>query len=152
MTPRSIRTQVVLERVAWVRSMLDSLRNLPIHTTEEFAADERNSAAAESFLRRALEGLLDLGRHILAKGFGEGVIEYKKIADRLLAHRILSEEARTLLIQMAGYRNRLTHFYGDVTDEELRMICENELGDIELVLEEILAWLRAHPELLDESL
>lgn len=33
-------------------------------------------AAGESFLRRALEVLLDLGRHVLAKGFGRVVPEY----------------------------------------------------------------------------
>jgi uncharacterized protein YutE (UPF0331/DUF86 family) len=132
--------------------MLDALRNLPISSVDEFAADERNPAAAESFLRRALEGLLDLGRHILAKGFGEGVLEYKAMADRLLAHGVLSETSRTLLTQMAGYRNRLTHFYSEIADEELRTICDSELGDIEVLLEEILAWLRAHPERLDRAL
>jgi len=32
-------------------------------------SDPRNVASAESYLRRGLEALLDLGRHLLAKGF-----------------------------------------------------------------------------------
>ncbi len=152
MTPRAIRSQVVLERVSWVRGMLDSLRRLPVGSSEEFAADERNPAAAESFLRRALEGVMDLGRHLLAKGFGEGVPEYKEVALRLRAHGVLSEGSHSLLLRMAGYRNRLTHFYSEITSEELRTICENELGDVEMVLDEMLTWLRAHPDLLDTSL
>jgi hypothetical protein len=30
-------------------------------------------------LRRSLEALMDLGRHIVAKGFGRGVTEYREI-------------------------------------------------------------------------
>jgi hypothetical protein len=36
--------------------------------------------AAESYLRRAVEVLLDMGRHILAKEFALAVSEYKEIA------------------------------------------------------------------------
>ena len=45
--------------------------------------------AAESCLRRALEALLDVGRHILAGGFGRGVSEYGQIASGLLDAGVL---------------------------------------------------------------
>jgi len=152
MTPASIRSQVVIERVAWVRRMLDGLRALPLDQPDVFVDDLRNPAAAESFLRRALEGLMDLGRHVIAKGFGEGVIEYKAMAHRLHQHGVLSSQGAALLTEMAGYRNRLTHMYGEVTHEELRHIGLNELTDIEKVVDEILAWLRANPDRLDQAL
>jgi len=53
---------------------------------------------------------------------------------------------------MAGYRNRLTHFYNEVTPGELYEILTTRIGDIESVLEEILEWLRSNPESLDTSL
>ncbi len=152
MTPGTIRAEVVLEKAAWIRRMLSDLRRLPLATLEEFLADHRNPAAAESYLRRALEGLLDLGRHILAKGFGEGVVEYKSIAERLAANGLLAEPAGRLLAQMAGYRNRLVHFYGELTHEELFGICSSELGDVERLLDDLVGWLRDHPERLDNSL
>ncbi len=62
LTPTRIRAQVVLERIAWTRGMLDALRRLPTSDPAAFLEDERTAAAAESYLRRALEGLLDLGR------------------------------------------------------------------------------------------
>ena len=76
MTPGTIRGSIVGERVAWVRQMLDGLRQLPLDSIESFRQDPRNPAAAESYLRRAIEALLDLGRHILAKGFGVAAAEY----------------------------------------------------------------------------
>lgn len=152
MTPGTIRAQVVLERIAWIRKMLDALRRLPVADLDAFVADERTPAAAESYLRRALEALFDLGRHVLAKGFGQGVVEYKAIADALSDAGVLSPSRRADLHAMAGYRNRLTHFYDEVATDELRRIITDRLADVEAVVDAILAWLRAHPELTDTSL
>ena len=75
-----------------------------------FFADRRNVWTAESCFRRALEALLDLGRHILTKGFSLGVSEYKEIATRLGEQGVLSQGEAELLRTLAGYRNRLVHF------------------------------------------
>ena len=58
-------------------------------------------------------------------------------------------ETRRLL---PGYRNRLTQFYSEVAGEEPYGILTRGLEDIERILDEILAWLRAHPEGLDGAL
>lgn len=152
MTPKKIRAEIVLERIGWIRKMLEALRRLPASDITEFTSDERTAAAAESYLRRSLEALLDLGRHILAKGFGEGVVEYRAIATSLVERGIVGEEHRQLLTSMAGYRNRLTHFYSEVTVEELHDIVANRLPDIDAAVEAVLDWLRANPDLLDRSL
>ena len=133
-------------------SMLDGIRELPLESMEAFGSDHRNPAAAESYLRRALEGLLDIGRHILAKGFGEGVLEYKQVARCLADRGVLSREAAGLLIEMAGYRNRMVHFYDEISHHEIFDICTGRLADLERVLDEILSWLPDHPEKLDERI
>ncbi|GAG51554.1 unnamed protein product, partial [marine sediment metagenome] len=38
---------------------------------------------------------------------------------------------------MAGYRNRLVHFYHDVNDNELYLILKNNLSDMENFVKEI---------------
>lgn len=42
---------------------------------EEFLSDNRNYAATESYLRRALEAIFDICRHILSKMYGFKEIE-----------------------------------------------------------------------------
>jgi uncharacterized protein YutE (UPF0331/DUF86 family) len=148
-TPGRLRGKVIAERVSWIRRMLDGLKALPRQTYEEFAADQRTVAAAESYLRRGLEALLDLGRHILAKGFGRGVTEYKEIPAALAEQGVLGREAADLLREMAGYRNRLVHFYDEVSARELYEICTVRLGDIERVLSGLVAWIDARPDLID---
>ncbi|HIJ36633.1 MAG TPA: hypothetical protein HPP59_05085 [Deltaproteobacteria bacterium] len=58
----------------------NEIHALPLGDYTSFTSDRRNVWAAESCLRRALEALMDLGRHVAAKGFGRGITEYKEIA------------------------------------------------------------------------
>lgn len=145
-----IRMIVVTERVAWIRQMIQGVRNLPLSSYDDFVGDSRNLAAAESYLRRALEALLDLGRHVLAKGFGIVVVEYKEIGSKLAEQGVLDDRGRQLMRQMAGYRNRMVHFYNEVSNDELYEICNHRLIDIEEACKDIVSWLRKNPTHMDE--
>lgn len=152
MTPARLRAKVVLDRLRWIREMLVLIRALPLGSLDEFTADPRTPAAAESYLRRCLEALMDLGRHILAKGFARPVPEFKTIARELRSVGVVDARNEELLRLMAGYRNRLTHFYQEVSAEELYEICTMGLADIEYVTGMMEAWIKEHPEKMDYSL
>lgn len=152
MTPTQIRSTVVTERVSWVREMIRSTRMLPLNSYAEFTGDQRNVASAESFLRRGIEALLDLGRHILAKGFAVAVTEYKEIGSRLADEEVLTKELGNLLRKIAGYRNRMVHFYHEVTHKELYRLSTENLKDIEIILEALVDWLRENPDKLDQRI
>ena len=152
MTPGSISKRIVLDRLAWVDRMVAEIRSLPLESKEAFFADSRNLWTAESCLRRALEALFDLGRHILAKGFGLGSSEYKEIVRNLVEQDVLSRQDGAILSLMAGYRNRLVHFYHEVTPDELYEICTSRIGDIVRLSETHRSWMKQHQDLLDEAL
>jgi uncharacterized protein YutE (UPF0331/DUF86 family) len=65
---------------------------------------------------------------------------------------VLDAQHGALLRELAGYRNRLVHFYHEVSDLELYEICTARLGDIESLLEAMLRWINAHPERLNREL
>ena len=143
MVPGRVDPHVVADRLAWVQRMVAEIRALPLGDYDAFMADSRNVWTAESCLRRALEALFDLGRHILAREFGQGVAEYKAIARQLHATGVLHAEEARQMERMAGYRNRLVHLYHEVTAEELYRICTQHLDDVERVAEALRRWLRA---------
>lgn len=147
-----IREKIIAAKTGVVRDMLAAIATLPLASPDEFTSDRRMVAAGESFVRRALEALLDLGRHILAKGFAAPVAEYREIGKYLADRGVLAPEVATLLQEMGGYRNRLTHFYDEVTPGELFDILTSRVGDLETVLDALLAWVRRHPERLDSTL
>jgi len=53
---------------------------------------------------------------------------------------------------LAGYRNRMVHFYHEVTFEELYEICRGELGDLLKIRNAFLEWIRINPDQIDETL
>ncbi len=151
MTPTQVRASVVAERVAWVRQMVSRTRSLPLDSLETFLADSRNAGAAESYLRRGIEALLDIGRHILAKGFAVAASEYKEIGPRLAENGVLGREDGLLLRRIAGYRNRMVHFYSEVSARELYSLCTTHITDLERLCDAFVDWLRRNPDKLDEN-
>lgn len=138
MTPSRVDIKVVDDRLEAVTAYLRHLGELPVVSREEFLADARNSSSAESWLRRALEALLDVTRHLLAKGHGRGALEYRDVALLAGEHGLIADAALAArFVKMAGFRNRLTHFYREVTAEELYSVVANDLGDIAAVAAEL---------------
>ncbi len=117
--------------------LLQKLRGFSHLSLKEFLSDERNPAAVESFLRRCLEAIFDIGRHILAKTYSFKSLEYKEVAIELGNKGIVSKKYSQTLLKMAGYRNRMVHFYKEITDEELYNLIKKDLDDIERFLVEI---------------
>ncbi|MCL0072055.1 DUF86 domain-containing protein [Peptococcaceae bacterium] len=56
---------------------------------------------------------------------------------------IIDTSLSNQLIKMAGYRNRLVHFYHQVSDEELYSIINNNLKDIITFKEQIKRYLKS---------
>ena len=147
-----INKKVVTQRAFWVLQMIEAIEDLPIENKNEFLQNRHNVAAAESYLRRALEVLLDLGRHILAKGFAYPATEYREIAKGLFEKKVLAENEVSLLGKIAGYRNRMVHFYNEITSEELYEICHANLDEIKLLRDKMLEWLKENSKKMDEGI
>jgi uncharacterized protein YutE (UPF0331/DUF86 family) len=144
MSPGDIDSKVVAQRAFWISQMMDSLKDLHLEDKAAFLADRHKIAAAESYLRRALEALFDIGRHILAKKFAYPTTEYKEIAKGLSENKVLAEKEMELMREMAGYRNRMVHFYHEITPEELHEICFYHLNEIKLLVDQLLQWTKEH--------
>jgi len=152
MSPGRISRRVVADRLDWTNKMIKEIESLPLKDYETFTKDKRNVWSAESCLRRSLEALMDLGRHILAKGFGRGVSEYKEIAPALEEEGVLNAGESARFKTLAGYRNRMVHFYHEISDRELFEICSSQLPDIIYVTEAIKRWVNDRPEVIDRTL
>lgn len=68
------------------------------------------------------------------------------------ATHVLTDEEADLLEDMAGYRNRMVHFYHEIPGQELYQICSSRLDEVEQLMQGLKRWVREHPELIDETL
>jgi uncharacterized protein YutE (UPF0331/DUF86 family) len=122
-------------KLAIIRESLAELEKFACMEQQEFLADKTNFAAAEHYLRRALEALFDIAFHIISRfpfSPGRRPDTLKGVAVALGKKKVIDEGfAQGALSQMAGYRNRMVHFYDEITPEELYEIITTKLGDIE---------------------
>ena len=118
-----------------IRESLSELEALSQLNGKEFIADKKNYAIAEHYLRRALEATFDIAGHIISRfpfSPGKRPSTLKDLAIALADKKIVDEKfGKETLVRMAGYRNRLVHFYDEVTEQELYEIIKTRLGDIE---------------------
>jgi uncharacterized protein YutE (UPF0331/DUF86 family) len=142
---RTLKRQAIVPRLDGIQRDMKKLFTLGQLSFSEFE-QETNFALAQFYLRQVLEGIFHIGSHILSRFPGSRSTEYKEIALQLGEVGIVEKRfAKTSLKEMAGYRNRLTHFYADVTQEELFNIINNKLADVEIFLSAIKN-LVEHPE------
>ena len=142
----NLNTARILELTRYIESCLEEIKPYSKIGIKEFLSDKKNPPFVESYLRRSLEALFDIGRHILAKTYGFKEIEYKEIARELGKREVISQELSDVLIKMAGHRNRMVHFYKEITPEEIHQILINNLGDFDKFNKEVISFIRKYEE------
>ena len=140
----SLNIPRILDLIRLIESYLSELRSFSSMTKEAFLSDRKNPPFAESYLRRSLEAIFDIGRHILAKTYGSRGIEYKVIARELGDKGVITGDLADLLVKMAGYRNHLVHFYREVTPDEIYDIVTHNLPDFDRFIREIVFFIREY--------
>lgn len=141
----NLNIKLIEDRLGFIIKSISKLKKLSSLTDEDFLEDDR-PAVAESYLRRCLEAIFDIGRHIIAKSAGKGLVEYKEIAIALGQIEVITNQLAEKLKLMAGYRNRLIHFYHEVTEKELYLIVKNNISDIENFVKEIKKFIEKYRE------
>lgn len=148
MTTLPLEKDTILKRVEGIEGELKELATLSQQSLETFSSGD-GWKLAQFHLHRALEGVFNIGTHILSRIPGAQSTQYKEIAQKLGEYRILPKEfADNQLVSMAKYRNRLVHFYAQITKDELYTILQKDLDDFDIFLSAV-KHLLSHPELFD---
>jgi uncharacterized protein YutE (UPF0331/DUF86 family) len=128
-----LNKEVLRTRISYIEDSLRSLERFKGVPFEEFHSNPDHFRIAFYDLHRALEALMDIGSHILSRIPGARPSTYKDIPRLLEKHKIIPGDfASNQLTKMAGYRNRMVHFYGEITEREIYDIIQEELEDFYL--------------------
>jgi len=120
---------LIAERLAIIQSSVNRLRLLAQMPEDQFVKNEDAIDITENRLRRALEALFDLGRHLVVKS-GLGIPQdYRSVIEKLKEAQILPADFAEHIKGMAGYRTRLIYEYNKVTPKELYEILQTRLND-----------------------
>jgi uncharacterized protein YutE (UPF0331/DUF86 family) len=127
-----LNREILKARLSYIEDSLKSLQRFKGKSFEEFHADPDNFRITYYDMHRALEAAMDIGSHILSRIPGARATSYREIPLLLGRNKIVPLGfAEKELLQMAGYRNRMVHFYSEITEKELYTIIQNNLKDFE---------------------
>lgn len=144
-----LKLQSIIPRIDGIMKDVVKLQQLGSIPKNDFISEKKDYFdVAKLRLREALEGVFNIGAHILSRIKGGRTSEYKEIAKKLGDFGIVEKDfAKGALLRMAGYRNRLTHFYAEITPDEMYKIITENLGDFDVFLKAVKEFLE-HPEKL----
>jgi len=127
-----LNKEILRSRVSSIEESLKSLERYKNRSFNEFHSNPDNFRIAFYDLHRALEATMDIGSHILSRIPGARATSYREISLLLGKNKIVPVSfAEKELLQMAGYRNRMVHFYSEITEKELYKIIQDNLQDFE---------------------
>ncbi len=115
--------------IADIESSRQELAALLVQPKDVFVTNRQLYAQLEHYFRRALEGILTAGTHILSRLPIE-TKDYTAIIQSLGTAGIIPAEFAQHNLGLAGYRNRLVHIYWEVTPPELYDTAKEHLDDI----------------------
>lgn len=129
-----IERDTVLKRVNGIEQEVAELHALATASYDAFA-EGTGYKLAQYHLHRALEGVFNIGSHLLSRFPGGDATTYAEIARKLGERGVVDRAfADETLVKMAKYRNRLVHFYAEVTPEELYEVITKHMGDFDTFL------------------
>ena len=131
----------IKHRLQIIRDNVRELEEMKVFSLEDLSKNRRDLAATEHFIRIAIEAMIDIGAHIVAKR-ALGVPTSNTEIMLLLGQKgILDQEKVTTYVRMIKYRNRLVHFYHEVTIAEVYDIIQNHLEDFKMFIGDIVLFL-----------
>jgi len=132
-----LEKDIIIKRTDGIEKEIADLKKLGQQNLSDFIIGD-GWKLAQFHLHRALEGVFNISTHILSRIPGGTASQYKEIALKLAEFKIISDKfAKEKLVKMAKYRNRLVHFYAEITPDELYGIIKNDLGDFDMFLSSV---------------
>jgi uncharacterized protein YutE (UPF0331/DUF86 family) len=125
---------VSVEKITDKFSQLDEflliLKGMLSTPLEAFLRDKILMGSAKYYLQVSIECCLDIANHIIAAEIFRAPKDYADSFKVLEEHGILNAAQGSKLSQMAKFRNRLVHLYGDIDDAYLYEFISKDLQDI----------------------
>lgn len=94
-----------------------------------FLSDKKNALAVKYLLIEAVEAIIDVCQHLLAKARGAACNGYVDCIVKAGEHGIIKADLSNKLRKLADLRNSLIHRYWIINDEQLFTQCIENLDD-----------------------
>ena len=97
---------------------------------KDFLKDKIVIGSAKYYLQASIECCLDITNHIIAAERFRAPEDYADSFAILMENDIVASDLCRKLMQMAKFRNRLVHLYGEIDNHYVYEFLHNDLDDI----------------------
>jgi len=121
----------ICQKLLQVDEYLGLLRKISKTPVEAFLKDKIVIGSAKYYLQVSIEGCLDVANHIIASERFRAPRDYADSFMVIEEEGLVPPELGQRLRQMAKFRNRLVHLYGEIDDAYVYEFMKKDLKDIE---------------------
>jgi len=136
-----VNYEKIRHKLRAITTCLIKLDELKLFNEDDFLRDYKLTDSARHNLQIAIEAMLDIANHLIARHSFELP---KKNADSfviLCKHGVLSEEMEATYASMARFRNRIVHMYDEVDNREIYRILQEHLLDYASFIRDIVRYM-----------
>ncbi len=126
-----VRREIVLSRISKLDEYIEFLYEMCKYPKEEYLFDPMIYGSTERFLHLSIECAIDIANHIISDMGYRKPSSNKEIFEILFENKIIDNNLKENLSNMAGFRNILVHDYINLDREIVYDILNNNLKDIE---------------------
>lgn len=130
--------ELVQARIAVIEENLRRLAQIPQADFNQFAADFRNVEATKHLLQTAIEAIIDLCAHFVARLRLQTPGNGAQLINALAQANWLPTEHAPVYVNMIRFRNLVVHLYATVDDRQIYDILRNHLDDFQMFIAD--AW------------
>lgn len=127
----------IRNKIRVITTCLDKLEKLKPYSEEEFLSDFRLTDSARHNLQIAIEAMLDICNHLIARHSLEIPQSNAETFAVLCRHGVLNPEMQNTYTAMARFRNRIVHMYDDIDNREIYLIVQQHLKDYHHFIDDI---------------
>jgi len=126
-----VSLEKIVQKFLQLDEYLGLLRRISKSPIEAFLNDKIIIGSAKYYLQVSIECCLDVANHIIASEHFRAPRDYADSFMVIEEERVISPGLGQRLRQMAKFRNRLVHLYGEIDDAYVYEFIKEDLKDIE---------------------
>ena len=125
-----VSDETITRKFSALDGYIEVLVKLSQTPTEEFLRDKILIGSLRYYLQVSVESCLDVANHVISSEKFRAPKDYADSFTVLQEESVISPALSTRLRQMAKFRNRLVHLYGEIDDRRVHTSLLHDLEDI----------------------
>jgi len=130
-------TEVLKNKLSEIKKYLTIVKSYQTKSKEDLINDQTLRGAVERYLYLLCQTTIDFSEALISHLNFRRPSTYGEIFEILYEQKIISQSVSLKMKKMTGFRNILTHAYGEINLDILVEVLQKDINDFLLFIEEV---------------